>query len=73
MIDRLNNDEGCIMEIPLEIRFHNLEPSDALESAIRERAAKLDKLYDRLTSCRVAVERPHHQHRKGNLDRKSVV
>jgi ribosome-associated translation inhibitor RaiA len=67
VIDRTNNDEGCIMEIPLEIRFHNLEPSDALESAIRERAAKLDRLYDRLTSCRVAVERPHHQHRKGNL------
>ncbi|MBF0335638.1 MAG: HPF/RaiA family ribosome-associated protein [Alphaproteobacteria bacterium] len=55
------------MDVPLEIRFHNLETSDALEAAIRERVAKLDRLYDRLTSCRVAVEAPHKQHRKGNL------
>lgn len=55
------------MDVPLEIRFHNLEPSAALEDAIRERAEKLDRLYDRLTSCRVSVEAPHKQHRKGNL------
>lgn len=55
------------MDVPLEIRFHNLSPSDAVEAMIRERAAKLDKLYDRLTSCRVAVEAPHKQHRKGNI------
>jgi ribosome-associated translation inhibitor RaiA/cold shock CspA family protein len=55
------------MDVPLEIRFHNLEPSNALEAAIRERATKLDRLYDRLTSCRVSVESPHRQHRKGNL------
>lgn len=54
------------MDAPLEIRFHNLEQSDALESAIRERVAKLDKLYPRLTRCLVAVEAPHKQHRKGN-------
>lgn len=55
------------MDVPLEIRFHNLEPSPAMEAAIRERASKLDRLYDRLTSCRVSVEAPHRQHRKGNL------
>lgn len=55
------------MDAPLEIRFHNLEPSDALEAAIRERVAKLDKLYPRLTRCQVAVEAPHKQHRKGNV------
>lgn len=55
------------MLVPLEIRFHNLEPSAALEEVIRERADKLNRLYDRLTSCRVAVEAPHRQHRKGNI------
>lgn len=55
------------MDVPLDIRFHNLNTSDALEAAIRERAGKLNKLYDRLTSCRVAVEAPHKQHRKGNI------
>ena len=55
------------MDVPLEIRFHELDPSDALEAAIRDRVERLDKLYPRLTSCRVAVEAPHRQHRKGNI------
>ncbi len=55
------------MEEPLEIAFHNVEPSDTLEAEIRERFAKLEKLYDRLTSCRVSVEGLHKQHRTGNV------
>ncbi|MBI5164946.1 MAG: ribosome-associated translation inhibitor RaiA [Magnetospirillum sp.] len=55
------------MNVPLEISFHNLDRSVSLEQAIRERAGRLDKIYPRLTSCRVAVEAPHRQHRKGNL------
>jgi ribosome-associated translation inhibitor RaiA/cold shock CspA family protein len=55
------------MDDPLEIRFHNLDSSDALEAAIRERVAKLDRLYPRLTRCLVSVEAPHRQHRKGNM------
>ena len=55
------------MDVPLEIRFHNLSSSDAVEAAIRERVARLEKFFDRITSCRVAVEAPHRQHRKGNI------
>lgn len=55
------------MEEPLEIAFHNLDPSEALEAEIRERFAKLEKLYDRLTTCRVSVEALHKQHRTGNV------
>lgn len=55
------------MDVPVEIRFHEIEPSTALEAAIRERAEKLDRIYPRLISCRVSVEAPHRQHRKGNL------
>jgi len=55
------------MDVPLEISFHELDPSEALEAEIRERAARLGKLYPRLTRCRVSVEAPHRQHRKGNL------
>jgi ribosome-associated translation inhibitor RaiA/cold shock CspA family protein len=55
------------MQIPLEIRFHNLDPSPSLESEIRDRASKLDQLYDRLIGCRVAIEAPHRQHRTGNV------
>jgi ribosome-associated translation inhibitor RaiA/cold shock CspA family protein len=55
------------MEEPLEIVFHNLEPSAALEADIRERFAKLEKRYDRLVACRISVEALHKQHRTGNV------
>jgi ribosome-associated translation inhibitor RaiA/cold shock CspA family protein len=54
-------------KIPLEIAFHNCSPSEAVEAAIRERVSKLERLYDRLTSCRVSVEALHQQHRNGNV------
>jgi cold shock CspA family protein len=56
-----------MLQTPLEISFHNLDPSEAVEADIRERMAKLEKIYDRLTSCRVAVERQQNQHRTGNI------
>lgn len=55
------------MDEPLEIVFHNVQSSEAVEAAIRERFAKLAKLYDRLISCRVSVEALHRQHRTGNI------
>lgn len=64
---RINVEKEALMDVPLEIRFHNLQSSEAVEAAIRERVARLEKFFDRLTSCRVAVEAPHRQHRKGNI------
>jgi ribosome-associated translation inhibitor RaiA/cold shock CspA family protein len=52
---------------PLQIVFHNLERSAAVEADIRERFVKLEKRYDRLVACRVSVEKLHRQHRTGNL------
>jgi ribosomal subunit interface protein len=40
----------------LEIAFHHVEPSDSIEDAIRDRVAKLERLYKRMTSCRVHVD-----------------
>src|SRR2546429_80349 len=45
------------MQVPLEIAFHNIESSQWVENQIRERVAKLEKLYRRLNSCRVRVDR----------------
>jgi ribosome-associated translation inhibitor RaiA/cold shock CspA family protein len=44
------------MQVPLEITFHNIDLSDWVENAIRDRVAKLEHIYDRITSCRVRVE-----------------
>jgi ribosomal subunit interface protein len=51
------------MQIPLEVAFKNMEKSDAVEARIREKAQKLERFAERITSCRVVVEAPHqHQH-----------
>lgn len=55
------------MKQPLQITFRDFPPSEALEADIREKAAKLDQVYDRIMSCRVVVEAPHAHHHKGNL------
>ena len=44
------------LQVPLEIGFHNIESSDWAENEIRTRVAKLEKLYERLVSCRVRVD-----------------
>jgi ribosome-associated translation inhibitor RaiA/cold shock CspA family protein len=61
------------MERPLEIAFHNLQPSEAVEAEIRRRVAKLEKLYHRLTGCRVSVEALHNQHQTGNIYEVHIV
>ena len=55
------------MQIPLEIVFHNMEHSDAVESAVRQQVARLEKLCDEITSCHVFVKAPHRNQRQGNL------
>ena len=55
------------MEVPMELSFHNIQPSDAVEAAIRERVAKLEVLYDRLITVRVHVEAEMKRHRTGNI------
>lgn len=55
------------MQLPLQITFRDMERSDAVEVAIREKAAKLERFYDKIMSCRVMVEAPHEHHHKGRL------
>jgi len=55
------------MQMPLQISFHGMEPSPAIEARIREKAAKLERFYDRIIGCRVTIEAPHRHHRHGKL------
>ena len=50
------------MQVPLELAFHHIDATDWAENEIRGRVAKLEKIYDRLVSCRVKVERPNQIH-----------
>src|SRR6266516_3157248 len=44
------------MQVPVEIALHNMASSPWAEQEIRNRIQKLEKIYDRLTSCRVRVD-----------------
>jgi ribosomal subunit interface protein len=57
------------MQRPLEIHFHQMASSPAIEARIREKAAELERFSDRITGCRVIVEKEHRHHHKGNLFR----
>lgn len=55
------------MQIPLQITFRNMDPSEVMEQRIRDKARKLDRFYNHVMSCRVLVDAPHRNHQKGNL------
>lgn len=55
------------MQSLLQITWRNLEPSDAVEAAVREKAKKLERFAEHITSCRVTIEIPHKHHHQGNI------
>lgn len=46
------------MDSSLKISFHNVPHSDAVESDIRDRVAKLESFFAHIVGCRVVVEAP---------------
>jgi ribosomal subunit interface protein len=54
------------MQIPAEIAFHNIESSDDIEDAIRDHISRLERIYERMTSCRVRVDQ-RNQNAKGTI------
>lgn len=53
------------MNLPLQITLRGLAHSQALQTAIREKAAKLQQFHERITSCRVVVELPARHKQQG--------
>jgi ribosome-associated translation inhibitor RaiA len=60
------------MQTQTRITFQGLASSDALEVAVRDEAAALERYFDGITSCHVTLSEPHrHQHR-GRLYRVTI-
>lgn len=55
------------MAVPLRIVFKGMDPSEAVTARIEERVAKLGRLFDRATKCRVTVEAPHRSQSTGKM------
>lgn len=48
-----------------DIRFVGMEPSDAVASAARDKAAKLELFCPAIMACRVTIEQPHRHRQQG--------
>jgi cold shock CspA family protein/ribosome-associated translation inhibitor RaiA len=55
------------VRLPLQITFRHMEPSPALETRIRELAARLDKFSSEIMHCHVIVEGPPKHPQQGGL------
>jgi ribosomal subunit interface protein len=55
------------MRLPLQVTFRNIPSSDAIETHLNEKAAKLDRFYDRIMSCRSVVDSTQRRHHQGKL------
>jgi ribosome-associated translation inhibitor RaiA len=55
------------MQLPLQVTFRGMEPSETIEARIRQRAEELDHFHGRIMGCRVVVESAHRHHRKGRI------
>jgi hypothetical protein len=53
------------VELPVQVTFRDVPFADLIEPEIRRRAARLDRYYDRIVSCRILVERSHRHHLNG--------
>jgi ribosomal subunit interface protein len=55
------------MTFPIQLAFHHMDRSEALEQAIRERAEKLGKFHPGITNVHVAVTQEARHSAKGRL------
>jgi ribosomal subunit interface protein len=55
------------MRLPLQVTFKNIPPSEAIESHIAEKAAKLDRFSERIMSCRVVVDSTQRRQHQGKM------
>lgn len=49
----------------MQLTFHGMKHSEALEALIAERVGRLDRFSEPVHHCRVVVDRPPQHHRKG--------
>ncbi|KST63706.1 DNA-binding protein [Mastigocoleus testarum BC008] len=60
------------MQIPPEITYRNITKTEAIDSLIREKIAKLEKFCNYMNSCHVVVEKAHENPESGSPHRISI-
>ena len=60
------------MQVPVQVTFHEIPHSDAVETHVRKHVAKLEGFSDRITACHVVLDAPHRHERNGRRHRVRV-
>lgn len=50
---------------PVQVVFHGIEHSDAVEKHVRDEVAKLERFHPQISSCRVTLGLPHNRQQQG--------
>jgi ribosome-associated translation inhibitor RaiA len=45
--------------------FRDMDPSPSLQAAAERWCARLEQVFDRIVSCHISIEQPHHHHARG--------
>ena len=61
------------MQIPLDIDYHHMTPSESVSARVAERVGKLEGRFSGIVGCRVGIEAQRHHHQRGNLYHVKVV
>jgi ribosome-associated translation inhibitor RaiA len=59
--------QDVAMAMNVEASFWGMQTSLSAEAQLRERAAELEQLSDRISACRVMLEATHRHHRSGTI------
>lgn len=54
------------MKVPLEITYRDVDKTDAIESLVHEKVAKLEEVCNYISSCHIAIEKIHDRPRSGS-------
>jgi ribosome-associated translation inhibitor RaiA/cold shock CspA family protein len=55
------------MQIPVQVSFKDVKPSDFIKTAIEKHVARLERFFPRIIGCRVVVEAKNRHGHKGTL------
>lgn len=54
------------MQVPPEITYRDIEKTEAIDTLVHEKIAKLERLCSYINSCHIAIERPHSRPSSGS-------
>jgi cold shock CspA family protein len=54
------------MKVPLEITYRDIDKSDAIDSLVHEKVAKLEQVCNYISSCHIAIEKIHDRPKSGS-------